>query len=122
MTTDPALAFFDCIFSGVLDVSEGGNGPLYEKSNDSPTLRRFQARLHIHSPFIVIFILLERMLKIGARCALLLCHFHVVARNTAGEILSYDGSRFFWELFDIPRRNFDLYDEVIESWRLMFIA
>jgi hypothetical protein len=42
--------------------------------------------------------------------------------NTTGDTVFYDGGDFFWEPYDLQRNNFDLYDEVIESWRLTYIG
>ena len=122
MTTDAAHAYFDCIFSGVLDVSEGGNGPLYERFERLSNIASISSTISYTQPVYRYLYTIRKDADDRSITRTIALPATVRARNTSGDTLTYDGSRFFWELFDVPRRNFDLYDEVIESWRLTFIA
>ena len=122
MTTDATHAYFDCIFSGIRDVSEGGNGPLYEKFDRTSNIASISSTVSFTQPVYRYFYTIRKDADDRSVSRIITLPSVVRAQNTSGDSISYDGSRFFWELFDVPRRNFDLYDEVIESWRLTFIA
>jgi hypothetical protein len=121
-TYDPAYAYFDCTFSGVLAVSEGGNGPLYEKFERSSNISAISSSISYTQPVNRYFYTIRKDAADRSETRIIPLPSTITARNTGGSKLTYQGSQFFWELFDVPRRNFDLYDEVIESWRLTFIA
>jgi hypothetical protein len=121
-TTDATYAYFDCVFSGILDISEGGNGPLYEKFDRTSNIAAISSTVSYTQPVYRYFYTIRKDSDDRSGTRVIPLPPTVVARNTAGEKIIYDGSRFFWELFDIPRSNFDLYDEVIESWKLTFIS
>lgn len=122
MTTDATHAYFDCIFSGIRDVSEGGNGPLYEKFDRTSNIASISGSISYTQPVYRYFYTIRKDAEDRSPNRVIALPSSITARDTSGNKLSYNGSRFFWELFDVPRRNFDLYDEVIESWRLTFIA
>lgn len=122
MTTDAAYAYFDCIFSGVLDVSEGGNGPLYEKFERLSNIASISSAISYTQPVHRFLYTIRKDAEDRSINRIIPLPTTITARTTAGAKVTYQGSSFFWELFDVPRRNFDLYDEVIESWRLTFIS
>ena len=122
VTYDAAYAYFDCTFSGVLAVSEGGNGLLYEKVERNSNIASISSTVSYTQPVYRYFYTIRKDAMDRSENRIIALPTTVTARNTAGSKITYQGSSFFWELFDVPRRNFDLYDEVIESWRLTYIS
>lgn len=122
VTYDAAYAYFDCTFSGVLDVSEGGNGPLYERFERNSNIASISSTVSYTQPVYRYFYTIRKDVADRSENRIIALPTTVTARNAAGDKVTYQGSSFFWELFDLPRRNFDLYDEVIESWKLTYIS
>lgn len=117
---DAAHTYFDCTFSGIREISEGGNGPLYEKFERNSNVSTISSSITYTQPVYRFFYTIRKDAEDRSINRTIPVPVTITARDTAGNKLTYPGSSFFWELYDIPRQNFDLYDEIIESWRLTF--
>jgi hypothetical protein len=122
-TTTETFAFYDCTFSGILEQNEGGNGPLYERVERPQNIASISSSIIYLQPVYRFFYTMPADSEPRVFTRTLTRPDIVPARdNTTGDRINYSGSLFFWEPYDLQRVNFDKYDEVIESWRLTFIA
>lgn len=117
---DAAHIYFDCMFSGILDIAEGGNGPLYERVERNSNIGTISDTTTYTQTVLRYFYTIKYDADDRSATRIIPLPTTVTARTTSGTTVIYDGSLFFWELYDKPRTNFDLYDEVIESWRLTY--
>jgi hypothetical protein len=121
-TFDASHAYFDCVFSGILDIDEGGNGPLYERVERNSNIGFISSTISYTQAVLRYFYCLKNDAEDRSITRVIPLPTTVTARTTSGGTIIYQGTSFFWELYDKPRTNFDLYDEIIESWRLTFKA
>jgi hypothetical protein len=119
----PTHVFFNCTFSGVLEKREGGNGADYERVERPQNVATISTNVVYLQPVYRFFYTQRANLEPRVYARVLERPATVTTRdNTTGDKGSLDGGDFFWEPYDLQRNNFDLYDEVIESWRLTYLG
>jgi hypothetical protein len=115
------FTYFDCIFSGILDQTEGGNGPDYERVEKPQNVATISSTIVYLQPVLRFLYTIPANVESRVFTRVITRPDQVKARdNTTGDAVFYDGGDFFWEPYDLQRDNFDLYDQVIESWRLTY--
>jgi hypothetical protein len=115
--------YFNCTFSGILEKREGGNGADYERVERPQNVASISSTVVYLQPVYRFFYTLRANLEPRVFSRVLERPATVTTRdNTTGDKGSIDGGDFFWEPYDLQRNNFDLYDEVIESWRLTYLG
>jgi hypothetical protein len=115
--------YFNCTFSGILEKREGGNGADYERVERPQNVAAISSTVVYLQPVYRFFYTLRSNLEPRVFSRVLERPATVTTRdNTTGDKGSLDGGDFFWEPYDLQRNNFDLYDEVIESWRLTYLG
>jgi len=118
---DAAMVHFDCTFSGVLEKSEGGNGPDFEFIDRPQNFANISSTIVYLQP-VYRFLYTQRANENSRVFARVIERPESVTTrdNTTGDKGSLDGGDFIWEPYDLQRNNYDKYDEVIESWRLIY--
>ena len=115
--------YFNCTFSGILEKREGGNGADYERVERPQNVAAISSTIVFLQPVYRFFYTLRSDLESRVFSRVLERPATVTTRdNTTGDKGSIDGGSFFWEPYDLQRANYDKYDEVIESWRLTYLA
>jgi hypothetical protein len=123
VSEDATHAMFDCTFSGILDHKEGGNGPLYERVERPENIASISSSITFIQPVYRFFYTIPASSESRVSSREIARPEKIVARDqSTGDKLFYEGDNFFWECYDLQRQNFDKYDEVLESWRLTYIA
>jgi hypothetical protein len=117
------IVHFDCTFSGILEKSEGGNGPDYEFVDRPQNFASISSTIVYLQP-VYRFLYTERANADSRVFSRVIERPATVTTrdNTTGDKGSLDGGDFSWEPYDLQRNNYDKYDEVVESWRLTYIG
>lgn len=122
VTYDATHAYFTCVFSGILDVSEGGNGANYERFERTSNNASISTSISFLQTVYRYLYCIRGDADDHSGTRVIVLPATVTAHNTSGTKLAYSGASFFWELFSAPRQRYGLYDEVIETWRLAYIS